>query len=127
MKALEGLSPVSRLHTTDIEGVALPIHEFTGDTWWQVVSPLRQMENRDPEAIILETKNVVIKGMEGADYEPTDEDRERLQRILPNGVIREYLHRLNQLNDFGMNVMQAAEKKFAAALSTDTSSNSASD
>lgn len=123
MKSLATLAPIEREQTTTIHGQAFPIREFTSEAWEKVIRPLRDPEETDSKTIVERTLNVVIIGMEGADYEPTEADREKLTKILPNGIIREYLHRLCQLNDFGLDVMREAEKKYAATQSNDTGSN----
>lgn len=123
MKALQGVQFTPRVHSTTINGIDLPVHEFSSERWGEMsMSMMTGFE--DPEAYIKDVMSVVIKGIEGDDYEPTAEDQEQLQRVLSNSDIREYLHRLKQLNEFGVDVMREAEKKFEAAQSTATDSSS---
>ncbi len=123
MKALQGIQFKSRKHETTLNSIKLPVHEFSSERWGEMSMSL-MTGFEDPEAYIKDVMNVAIKGIEGDDYEPTADDREQLQRVLSNSDIREYLHRLKQLNEFGLDVMQEAEKKFEAARSTATDSSS---
>ncbi|MGO2354065.1 MAG: hypothetical protein ACTH58_04955 [Marinomonas foliarum] len=124
MKALLGIEPKTIERTTTIEGQGFPIHEFTSDKWAAIVKPIREpKEGESIEEIVDNNLNLVIVGMEGEGYKPIKKDREQIKAMLPNGVIREYIHRLCQLNDFGFDTVKAAEKKYAAVLSNDTKSN----
>lgn len=124
MKALAGIKSFSIERITNIEGQDFPLHEFTSDKWAELAKPVREMSKDESiEEMVDRSLNLVVVGMEGEGYEPTKEDREQIKAMLPNGIIREYLHRLNQLNDYGFDTVKAAEKKYAAVLSNDTKSN----
>tara|TARA_R110001606_G_scaffold348622_1_gene498189 strand:+ start:895 stop:1269 length:375 start_codon:yes stop_codon:yes gene_type:complete len=124
MKALLGIEPKTIERTTNIEGQSFPIHEFTSDKWAAIVKPLREpKEGQTADDIVKNTLDIVIVGLEGEGYKPTIEDRKQVTKILQNGGIREYLHRLCMLNDYGFDQVKAAEKKYAAVLSNDTKSN----
>jgi hypothetical protein len=124
MKALLGIKSFSIERATTIEGQDFPLHEFTSDKWAELVKPVRQPEEEQSiEEMVVQNLNLVVIGMEGDSYEPTEDDRDKIKTILPNGIIREYLHRLCQLNDYGFDVVKQAEKKYEAALSNDTKSN----
>jgi hypothetical protein len=124
MKGLSGIKSFAIERNTVIEGQDFPVHEFTSDKWAKIVKPVRELEGEQSvEEMVEKTLNLVIVGMEGEGYEPTEEDREQIKTLLPNGVIREYLHRLYQLNDYGFDTVKAAEKKYEAVLSNDTKSN----
>lgn len=124
MKALLGIEPRTIERTTNIEGQDFPLHEFTSDKWAALIKPLREPKtDQTAEDITTNTLDIVIIGLEGEDYEPTVKDRQQVTKVLQNGGIREYLHRLCQLNDYGFDTVKAAEKKYEAALSNDTKSN----
>lgn len=121
MKALVSIKPFSVSRLTAIEGQNFPLHEFTSESWSKIVKPIREPESDESvESAVDNSLNLVIAGLEGADYAPTKDDREQIKTLLPNGVIREYIHRLCQLNDFGIDAVRAAEKNYAAVQSDDT-------
>lgn len=121
MKNLNNIKPFSIERFTTIEAQSFPMHEFTSNVWADIVKPIREpREGETLEESVKNNLNVIIIGIEGADYEPTEEDREQIKTMLPNGVMREYMHRLCMLNDFGADQVKTAEKKYEAALSNDT-------
>lgn len=124
MKALVSIKPFSVSRDTVIEGQTFPLHEFTSETWTNIVKSVRAPKDTESvDSAVDNSLNLVIAGLEGADYTPTKDDREQIKTLLPNGVIREYIHRLCQLNDFGIDAVQAAEKNYAAVQSGATKSN----
>lgn len=121
MKGLSGITASEIVRSTVIEGQAFPVHEFTSEVWARIVKPIREPnETETTEEAVKHALNIVVAGIEGKGYTPTTEDREKIKSLLPNGVIREYIHRLCQLNDFGVDAVRGAEKNYAAAQSDDT-------
>lgn len=121
MKNLNNIKLSSIERSTTIEGQSFPLHEFTSNVWADIIKPVREpKEGETLEETVKNNLNVIIIGIEGAGYEPTEEDREQIKTMLPNGVMREYMHRLCMLNDFGADTVKSAEKKYEAALLSDT-------
>ncbi|MBJ7555387.1 hypothetical protein [Marinomonas spartinae] len=121
MKSLDTLKRISIKRSTEIEGQVFPMHEFVASEWDLIVQPVRYPKSdMEIEEMIEAGLNVIIVGMEGQGYVPTQEDRDALNKILSKGVLREYMHRLCQLNDFGIDTVREAEKNYAAAQSSAT-------
>lgn len=123
MSFLDTLAPSFKVHTTTIGGVDYPIHEMSAQDWFDLMQPLREKaEDLTPDEMVKRTCEVVIKGMDGVTTKVSKAQIEQLHKKMTNGHITEYIHRLNSLNDYGLDTLRVAEKNSETTLSSDTES-----
>jgi hypothetical protein len=91
----------------DIGGLSQPllVHQFTMS---QMAKVLEANDGSKDDEIVV--RNQVLKFLNGADYEPTDEDRTALVNIFAGWQVREIYLKSLKLNGYGPDSLREAEK-----------------
>ena len=91
----------------EITGLSEPllIHQFTMNQMAEVLEA--KDGSQDEEKVV---RNQVLRFLNGADYEPTDEDRDALVNIFAGWQVREIYLKSLKLNGYGPDSLREAEK-----------------